>query len=143
MLRSIAAAPRGGRTLPIAAHRTPHRDAPSINCSRRRRLRVLASSLAASGAPGGGSRLGQQPQQAAALHQHQEHQHDAERKAYIPAMLRRMLRFMGPAIFIPLGDPLVALGDTIFVGQVGCRAPAGCVHVVTGRAEAEVVLCRP
>jgi len=33
---------------------------------------------------------------------------------------RRMLAFMAPALVIPLGDPLMTLTDTIFIGQV-CR----------------------
>eukprot|EP00878_Enallax_costatus_P011863 GHUV01012386.1.p1 GENE.GHUV01012386.1~~GHUV01012386.1.p1 ORF type:complete len:206 (+),score=32.19 GHUV01012386.1:195-812(+) len=31
--------------------------------------------------------------------------------------LRRMLAFMGPALVIPLGDPLMSLTDTVFIGQ--------------------------
>ena len=32
-------------------------------------------------------------------------------------MAQRMLRFMGPALLIPLGDPLMTLTDTVFIGR--------------------------
>lgn len=34
---------------------------------------------------------------------------------------KRMLEFMGPALIIPLGDPLMSLTDTVFIGQVGLQ----------------------
>lgn len=39
--------------------------------------------------------------------------------------LQRMLLFMGPALIIPLGDPLMTLTDTVFIGQVRGRV---CLH---------------
>ncbi len=44
-------------------------------------------------------------------------------------VLRRVLRLVilcsqGPAVLIPLGDPLMALGDTVFVGQARGRSTA-------------------
>lgn len=32
-------------------------------------------------------------------------------------MAKRILRFMGPALVIPLGDPLMTLTDTMFIGR--------------------------
>jgi hypothetical protein len=40
----------------------------------------------------------------------------------------------GPAVIIPLGDPLMTLTDTIFIGQVVCwhmcTASLGAVHFI-------------
>ncbi len=33
-------------------------------------------------------------------------------------LLKRMVAFMGPAMLIPLGDPLMTLVDTVCIGQV-------------------------
>jgi hypothetical protein len=38
-------------------------------------------------------------------------------RQYQAQQLRRMLSFMGPALLIPLGDPLMTLVDTVCIGQ--------------------------
>jgi hypothetical protein len=39
------------------------------------------------------------------------------KRQYQAQQLRRMLSFMGPALLIPLGDPLMTLVDTVCIGQ--------------------------
>lgn len=50
--------------------------------------------------------------------------------------VKRILAFMGPALIIPLGDPLMSLTDTVFMGQVGWLE-----LLVTGMQRASSAVC--
>ncbi len=54
-----------------------------------------------------------------------------QQRQWLDDVQQRMRAFLGPAILIPLADPLMALMDTLFVGQVNLITRGPCTHPAT------------